>query len=327
MAGTLTGYENATGKIDYTLTNNYMFHVILQENKLALKGLISSLLHLPLEDISSVEIKNPIKPGAAIDMKEFILDLCITLNNNAELNLEMQVHNYYNWPDRSLSYLCRTFDGLCRGEDYRLTKPAIHIGILDFTLFPSEPEFYATFKLLNINSHKVFNDKFILSVLSLKQIEQATDEDKEWGLDTWAKFFAAKTWKDIKMIAENNEILTSVSKSLYEYNSDWLVREQCRAREDFENHELAMHLKLEQATQKLTETEHALAKKNQLLAETEQILAEKNHILAEKEQVLAEKEHILATTEQVLAEKEQTIAEKDALIQKLESLIKQQHNS
>lgn len=313
MTGTLAGYENATGKIDYTLTNNYMFHVILQENKLVLKGLISSLLHLPLEDIASVEIKNPIKPGAAIDMKEFILDLCITLNNSAELNLEMQVNNLYNWPDRSLSYLCRTFDSLCRGEDYRLTKPAIHIGILDFTLFPSEPEFYATYKLLNIKSHKIFNDKFILSVLSLRQIEQATDEDKEWGLDTWAKFFAAKTWKDIKMIAKNNEILTSASKSLYEYNSDWLVREQCRAREDFENHELTMHLMLEQTNQKLTETEHALAK-------TE-------HALAEKNQALAETEHALAEKNQVLAKTEQALAEKDALIASLQAKIDEFKNS
>ena len=48
MTGTLTGYENATGKIDYTFTNNYMFHIILQENELVLKGLVRSLLHLPL---------------------------------------------------------------------------------------------------------------------------------------------------------------------------------------------------------------------------------------------------------------------------------------
>ena len=109
----LTNYENATGEISYTLTNNYMFHIVLQENELVLKGLISSLLHLQIEDISSVVIKNPIKPGAAIDIKEFILDLCITLNNNIELNLEMQVNNLHNWPDRSLSYLCRTYDGLC----------------------------------------------------------------------------------------------------------------------------------------------------------------------------------------------------------------------
>ena len=84
MTEVLAGYEQATGKIDYTFTNNYMFHIILQENELVLKGLISSLLHLPFEDIGSVTIKNPIIPGSAIDMKEFILDLYITLNNNTE---------------------------------------------------------------------------------------------------------------------------------------------------------------------------------------------------------------------------------------------------
>ena len=272
MTETPIGYENATGKIDYTFTNNYMFHVILQENQLVLKGLISSLLHIPIKDICSIVIKNPIKPGAIINMKEFILDLCITLNTNTELNLEMQVNNLHNWPDRSLSYLCRTFDGLNHGQDYRLTKPAIHIGILDFTLFPQLPEFYATYKLLNIKNHHVFNDKFILSVLSLKQIELATDEDKEWGLDTWARFFAAKTWRDIKMIAENNEILTSASKSLYEYNSDWLVRERCRAREDYEAHERV--------------TQQMLIEKDQIIAEKDQALSEKDARIRELEALL-----------------------------------------
>ena len=40
-----TSYLNATGKIDYGLTNNYMFRVILQENINVLKALISALLH------------------------------------------------------------------------------------------------------------------------------------------------------------------------------------------------------------------------------------------------------------------------------------------
>ena len=289
MTNAPAGYEQATGKIDYTFTNNYMFHIILQENELVLKGLISSLLHLPVEDISSVVIKNPIIPGAAIDMKEFILDLYITLNNNTELNLEMQINNLFNWPDRSLSYLCRTFDNLCRGQDYHLTKPAIHIGILDFTLFPDIPEFYATYKLLNVKNHHIFNDKFILSVLSLKEIEKATSEDKEWGLDTWARLFAAKTWRDIKMIAKNNEILTSASKSLYEYNSDWLVREQCRAREDFECHERTVQKRL-----------------------------------AELEATLAEKEDTLAKKDNTIAEQDETISKKELRIQELEALLKNQ---
>ncbi len=32
--------ENATGKVDYTLINDYMFHMVFQENPRALKGLI-----------------------------------------------------------------------------------------------------------------------------------------------------------------------------------------------------------------------------------------------------------------------------------------------
>ena len=102
-------------------------------------------------------------------MKEFILDLYITLNNNdTEINLEMQINNLFNWPERSLSYLCRTYDNLCRGQDYHLTKPAIHIEILDFTLFPDTPEFYATYKLMNVRNHHIFNDKFILSAMNVR---------------------------------------------------------------------------------------------------------------------------------------------------------------
>lgn len=267
MTNLSTTYQNATGKIDYTLTNNYMFHVILQENELVLRGLISALLHLPLADIHTVEIKNPIKVGEAIDMKEFILDIYILLNTHTELNLEMQVNNLHNWPDRSLSYLCRSFDSLYRGSDYQETKPVIHIGILDFTLFPETPEFYATYKLLNIKNYQVFNDKFRLGVLSLKQIELATDEDKEWQLDTWAKFFAAKTWREIKMLAENNEILTSATESLYKYNSDFIVRERCRAREDYENHERYVKQELERLNKALSERDIAIQEKDAAIQE------------------------------------------------------------
>lgn len=41
-------FQNATGRIDYTLMNDYMFRAVLQQNENVLKGLISSLLHLNL---------------------------------------------------------------------------------------------------------------------------------------------------------------------------------------------------------------------------------------------------------------------------------------
>lgn len=84
----------------------------------------------------------------------------------------------------------------------------------------------------------------MLNVLSLKHIELATEDDKLWQIDKWAKLFAAKTWRDIKMIAKDNKILTSAAQSLYTINSDELIREQCQAREDFERHERTVQKQL-----------------------------------------------------------------------------------
>lgn len=42
---------NATGEIPYGLTNDCMFHLVFQNDMVALKGLICSVLHLETEDI------------------------------------------------------------------------------------------------------------------------------------------------------------------------------------------------------------------------------------------------------------------------------------
>ncbi len=234
-------WQNASGKIDYTLTNNYMFHVVLQECQPVLWGLIRSLLRLNDEEIKEITIKNPIVPGEMIENKTFILDILLVMNNNTTINLEMQVENENNWTDRSLSYLCRNFDQLHRGQDYDFVFDTYHIGILDYTLFKDKPEFYAENMMMNIRNHKIFNDKFHLNVLSLNQIHLATEEDKLWSLDLWAKLFKATTWEDLKMIADNNSTMATATKVIYEYNEDELIRRQCRAREEYERHEPVLH--------------------------------------------------------------------------------------
>ena len=67
-------YLNATGPIPYGMTNDYMFRLILEKNNYVLKGLICSLLALSPNEISSVEIQNPILLNKTVDDKEFILD-------------------------------------------------------------------------------------------------------------------------------------------------------------------------------------------------------------------------------------------------------------
>ena len=169
----------ATGPILYNMTNDYMFRAILQKNKKVLKGLICSLLHLQPNEIISVDITNPIELGASIAAKDFVLDIKVMLNDSTLINLEMQVENELNWKDRSLVYLCRTFDQLYTGENYSEAKPAIHIGFLCFTPCKEYPEFYAKYKLLNVKNYHPYSDKFELRVVDLKNIELAIEEQAE----------------------------------------------------------------------------------------------------------------------------------------------------
>ncbi|MDE6913413.1 MAG: Rpn family recombination-promoting nuclease/putative transposase [Lachnospiraceae bacterium] len=74
-------FQNATGRIDYTLMNDYMFRAVLQQNENVLKGLISSLLHLNPETIKSTTILNPIELGKVYDEKTFVLDIKVMLND------------------------------------------------------------------------------------------------------------------------------------------------------------------------------------------------------------------------------------------------------
>lgn len=240
--------EKATGEIKYNMTNDYMFRALFQQNTIALKGLLSSLLHMSPENILSVEIMNPIVIGETINDKEFRLDIKAVLNHYQQINLEMQVVNRHDWPERSIGYLSRMYNSLQKGDQYINVKPAIHVGILNFSPFEGEPIFYSRNVLMDMNKHRIYSDKFQVNVLELKQVEFATEEDKEWNLDFWAKLFKARTWEELKMIAKDNEYFTEASNTLYDLYADFNVRERCRDREDYELEQRYLHDTIERLT-------------------------------------------------------------------------------
>ena len=250
--------QNAHGVIPYGMTNDYMFRAVLQTNNKVLRGLVRSLLHLEEEDVVSVEITNPIILGDSVEKKEFRLDINVVLNNHTFINLEMQIANQLNWTNRSLLYLCRSFDSLYHGQDYKETPSVIHIGFLDYTLFEECSEFYSTYKLMNVNNHKIYNDKFTLCVVDLTQIDLATDEDKKYHIDYWTRLFKAGTWEEIRMIAAKNEYLREAANTIFELSADEQIRKQCRDREEY--------------YQDLRNYEKVIAQKDAVIAEKDVLL-------------------------------------------------------
>lgn len=262
-----TEFLNAQGLVPYGMTNDYMFRAVLQSNNKALQGLICSLLHLKHEDVLSVEITNPIILGEAIESKEFRLDINVNLNNRTRINLEMQVAGRLIWPNRSLSYLCRSFDMLNHGQDYQEIQPVIHICFLDYTLFDKYPEFYATNRLLNVKNHQVYSDKLTLSVVDLTQISLATEEDKEYHIDYWAKLFKATTWEEIKMLAAKDQYIDEASKTIFQLSADEQIRKRCLDREEYYLDKMAMERTIEEQKAEIAAKEAEIADKNAEIAD------------------------------------------------------------
>ena len=226
-------WHDLSGKLWFSMTNDYLFRALMQEHRDSLKELVAALLGWSSEDIRTVTVENPIVLGESISAKDFMLDVRVCLNDYHTLNLEMQVLNESNWPDRSLSYLCRLFDKLFKGQNYTEAKPSHQIGITSFSPFEDREDFYATYMLLNTKSYKRYTDKFSISVLDLTKVDNATREDKERGLDKWARMYRCTTWEELKELAADNPAIEKAVGYMYMMSEEERIREQMEYREEF----------------------------------------------------------------------------------------------
>lgn len=307
-------YKKKISPIAIPLTNDYQFRALMQMNEKVLRGLIGALLHLKQKDIISVEIKNPIELGTYIDDKDFILDLKVLLNGSIIVNLELQVINEHNWPERSMVYLCRAFDNLNRGENYYDIRPAIQIGLLDFSIVKDHPEFYSSHMLMNVKTHRIYSDKLKLNILELRQSALATKEDKQWKIDEWARFFKAKTWEEIKMLAQSLPVLNDAAETIYHISLDQRIREQCEAREEFYRRQRTTEIVMSERLKKISEQEKKIS-------EQEKKISTQQKEISEQEQELADQKKEISDQKKELTAQRTLIAEKDQELEKLKSLI------
>lgn len=168
-----------------------------------------------------------------VDDKNMILDIKLILNNTQNINLEMQVANLGNWPERSLTYLCRMFDHLKSGEDYINVKKTIHISIMDFTPNDFPKMLYSDYFLYNLKTGHKYSDKFGIYMLQLNQLGNPDDEKDIPEIYYWAQLFKAKTWEEIKMLAEKNEYIKQSIVTLQELTADEKAKMQMEARERY----------------------------------------------------------------------------------------------
>ena len=321
--------EQYTGQMKYTLMNDFLSKYGFQKDLYALRGLLAALLRIDTDAITAITILNPIEPGKELTDKECILDINLELNNSELINIEIQSRYQDFWPERSITYLCRNFDQLKSGGAYLQIKPCIQIGILGHDLFkPDDPrytgDFYSEYRLLHTDKHTEYSSKFEIRVLSLNQLENAAPEDKNNpnGLYHWARMFNASSWEEIKMIAQDNPMISSFVGTVMELTAEEKVAQACEMRRRYSIDIATYEYEVAQAKENaaLAREEEARAKEEELRAREGEARAREGEARAREGEARAKEGEARAKEGEARAK--EIIAEKDAEIARLKKLLK-----
>ena len=184
-------------KLKYTFKTDTLFKILFVKYPNLLKRLVAELLSIKYECIEQFLITNPEMAPEELGKKFCRLDINMVVDGR-HINLEIQVDNEGNYPERSLFHWAREYStSINEGDDFSLLPPTIIISILNFRLFDCE-EFHSEFRPLEVTRHTPLTDKMILHYYELKKLPPLGNEDTV--RDLWLQLFNAQTEEDLAKI-------------------------------------------------------------------------------------------------------------------------------
>jgi predicted transposase/invertase (TIGR01784 family) len=191
--------ENGMAMLRYTFMNDTLFKMLFTKHPELLKKLVAAMLDIPFESIEKFEVRNPEMPPENLGDKFCRLDINMEVNGQ-QVDLEIQVEDEGNYPERSLYYWARDFSsGLKTGKDYIDLPRTVHISIVAFSMFNCE-EFHSEFQLLEVNRHVQLTDKQVLHYFELPKLPKAVKVDNKAEL--WLSLFKAQTEEELEELAQ-----------------------------------------------------------------------------------------------------------------------------
>jgi len=210
--------------LKYRLTTDTLFKLMFRKYQHLLQRLVVEFLGIKYEDITEFIITNPDITPEELGKKFCRLDINMIVNGQ-KIDLEVQVADEGNYPERSLFYWAREFStGISEGDDYKLLPRTIVISILGFNQFADEKKFHHEFQCLEVSTHEPLTDKQILHFYELNKLPPLNSKDS--GRDLWLKLFRAETEEDLAEIEKLGVPIMSEALQAYRHvaASDELVR-------------------------------------------------------------------------------------------------------
>ncbi len=142
-----------------------------------LKELVAELLGIPMDSIKTFTIKNPEMLPENLGDKFCRLDINMTVNGQ-QVDLEVQVSNEGDYPERVMYYWAREFSSaLLTGQGYSELPRTIINSIIDFVQFDCV-EYHSFFQPLEAARHTLLSDKMGFHFFELPKLpDDITQKD------------------------------------------------------------------------------------------------------------------------------------------------------
>ena len=263
-------------KLEHSLTNDILFKMLFTKHQELLKELVASLLELDHKKIKQFAVTNPEIPPEEIGKKFCRLYINMTVDGHF-INLELQVENEGNYPERSLYHLARALSSNLKvGQDYKDIPRTIMINILGFSLFADPNKVHSEYSMLEVKTHDILTDKASMHFFELPKLTKELASGKCWQV--WLKLINAKTEEDMAEIEALEVPIMKKAIGAYRRvstSAEYAEIERLRDKADHDEAQALSNAERRGATVERQKWQGIVAEKDTLIAELRAKLAEK----------------------------------------------------
>ena len=170
-----------------------------------------------------------------LDKKTGILDLQIDVNNTEKVDVEVQLVERSNLPERLLFYFSKLYlKEIGKGEDYRIAKRVVLIAIIDYNLKIEieDKKMETIWQIVEKNHPKtILTNKFEIHILELEKVKEEYKKNKENKKAQWLLFLDDPETKEVKEIMEKNEDVKEAVIEVRKLSQDEQLQREAELRE------------------------------------------------------------------------------------------------
>ena len=154
------------------------------------KGFLSAVLDIKADDIKETVLLNTNLSKLHEDEKQGILDVRLTMNNNTEIDIEINLAYMRAWADRSTFYVSKMLvEQVGINKRYSNIKKCIGINILDFDYIRATKRFHTIYHIREDTEPIKYTDILEIHIVELPKLPQ-TDDGTD--LYDWIRFIKAE---------------------------------------------------------------------------------------------------------------------------------------